>query len=120
MHEIGIANAILEAVQSEMVRHSGALPRKIVLRIGELAALDPDSLRFCFEVLTRDTDLASLELEIELCRRRHRCPVCSAEFTVADHDCRCPQCGQEKTEFISGDQLELAYIEVEEHEPDTA
>jgi len=29
----------------------------------------------------------------------------------------CPACGAEETEFVSGDELEIAYLEVEEHEP---
>lgn len=120
MHEIGIANSILEAVRSEMLRHPGTRLCKIGVRIGELAAVDPDSLQCCFGALIRGTDLASLELAIELCPRRHRCAECNFEFNVTDYDLRCPHCGAETTQFISGDQLELAYMEVEEHEPSTA
>ena len=57
MHEMGIACEVLAAVRSEAKRHPGKAPRKIGLRIGELAAVDPDALRFCFEAITRDTDI---------------------------------------------------------------
>jgi hydrogenase nickel incorporation protein HypA/HybF len=125
MHEIGIANSILDAVRAEAERHPGAQLRKVAIRIGELAAVDPDALRFCFEVLIRDTDLESLELEIEICSRRHRCGGCGAEFNVSGCEFQCPQCSEAHTECIGGDQLELAYLEVdeqevEEHEPSTA
>ncbi len=120
MHEIGIANSILDAVRSEAARYPQARPRRISVRIGELAAIDPDALAFCFTALTRDTGLESLKLVIERCPRRHRCPACCAEFDVAGYDFRCPQCGAENTEFLSGDQLELASMEVEEDEPGTA
>ena len=120
MHEIGIANSILDAVRAEAARHPGAEPCKVAVRIGKLAAVDVDALRFGFEALTRGTDLESLELEIELCLRRQRCRGCAAEFGVTGYEFQCAQCGEERTECIGGDQLELAYLEMEEHEPSAA
>ena len=124
MHEIGIANSILDAVRAEAALHPGGEPRKVAVRIGELAAIDADALQFAFEVLTRDTDLDSLELEIEICPRRQRCS-CGFEFNVSGYELQCPQCGERRSQCISGDQLELAYLEIEEremeeHEPSTA
>jgi hydrogenase nickel incorporation protein HypA/HybF len=84
-----------------------------------MAAIDPESLRFCFEVIIQDTDLESLELGIEVCPRRHRCRVCGNDFIVRDYDSRCPQCASLETTCISGDELELAYLEVEEYGPST-
>jgi len=120
MHEMGIADSILEAVRTEMVRCPESRATRVGVRIGELAAIDAESLRFCFDALKRDTDLAGLELEIEVCPRRHRCKLCRTEFTVRDYDFECPQCHGLASECLSGDQLDLAYVEVETHEPSTA
>ena len=117
MHEMGIANSILEAVQKEAQRYPGTRATKVGVRIGELAAIDADALTFCFEALSRDTDLQGLQLEIELSPRRHRCAACDCTFVVRDYDCRCPQCQEIATECISGDELALAYVEVEKDEP---
>ncbi len=117
---MGIANSILHAVRVEMARRPGCRPQKVGVRIGELAALDPDSLHFCFDALKGETGLERLELEIEFRHRRHRCEVCDREFDVRDYDLHCPACGQVTTLCIGGDELELAYLEVEEHEPSTA
>jgi len=119
MHELGIANSVLEAVKTEMGRRPGTYPCKVGVRIGEMAAIDPESLRFCFEVIIQDTDLESLELGIEVCPRRHRCRLCGNDFIVRDYDSRCPQCASLETTCISGDELELAYLEVEEYGPST-
>ncbi|MGO9405224.1 MAG: hydrogenase maturation nickel metallochaperone HypA [Terriglobales bacterium] len=120
MHEMGIANSVLEAVRTEMGLHPGTYPCKVGVRIGEMAAIDQDALRFCFEAIIHDTDLASLELGIEVCPRRHRCQECGREFIVRDYDSRCPQCTSLGTTCISGDELELAYLEVEEYGASTA
>jgi len=119
MHEMGIANSVLEAVRTEMGLHPGTYPCKVGVRIGEMAAIDQDALRFCFEAMIQETDLASLELGIETCPLRYRCQVCGRDFVVRDYDSRCSQCASPETTYISGDELELAYLEVEEYEPST-
>ena len=98
-----------------MARYPDSYPCRVGVRIGEMAAIDQDSLRFCFEAMIHDTDLASLELAIEVCPRCHRCQKCGQEFVVRDYDSRCPQCASLETRCIRGDDLELAYLEVEEN-----
>jgi hydrogenase nickel incorporation protein HypA/HybF len=120
MHEMGIANSVLEAVRTEMGLYPGTYPLRVGVRIGEMAAIDQDALRFCFEALVRETDLESLELGIEVCPRRHRCQACGRDFVVRDYDSRCPQCASLDTTCIGGDELELAYLEVEEYGASTA
>lgn len=112
---MGIANSILEAVTTEMLRYPGTYPTKVCVRIGELTAVDEESLRFCFEAISRETDLESLKLEVEICPRRHRCLACRREFTVDHYDFRCPQCAGPETQCCGGDELELGYLEVEEY-----
>jgi hydrogenase nickel incorporation protein HypA/HybF len=85
-----------------------------------LAAVDASALQFCFEVLVQDTELRHLRLEIEVVPRRHRCRDCATEFDVQDYDFRCPSCKAFAPECVGGDELELAFLEVEEHEPSTA
>jgi hydrogenase nickel incorporation protein HypA/HybF len=117
MHEMGIANSILDAVRTESSRYPGARPVKVGVRIGEMAAIDADSLRFCFEAMVRDSDLDGLELEVELCARQHICRQCSRQFPVKDYEFECPACGAFCPECVAGDELELAYVEVDEDEP---
>ena len=114
---MGIAYSVLAAVRTESQRHHGQVPRKVGVRIGEMAALDPEALRFCFEAITRDTDMKSLELEIEVCPLRYRCRQCGHEFNVRDYEIQCPQCASMKTECVGGQELDLAYLEVDEDEP---
>jgi hydrogenase nickel incorporation protein HypA/HybF len=116
MHELSIAHAVLEAVRTEALRLNGRRPAKVGVRMGELAAVDPEALRFCFEALVRESDLDSMQIEIEFCPRRHRCSQCENVFAVANFSCECPVCGSADTRFVSGDELELAYLEVEEDE----
>lgn len=87
MHEMGIACSVLEAVHRELRLHPGQRASKIAIRIGEFAGVDTESLRFCFEVIAKESEPGPLELEIEWCR-------------VED--------GRR------GDELELAYLELDD------
>ena len=114
MHELSIANSVVEAVRAEAARRPGARVLKVGLRVGELAGVDCDALSFCFEALVRETELEPLALEIEPCPQRNRCSRCGQTFAVADYEIACPACGAPQTDCIGGDELELAYLEVEE------
>jgi len=114
VHELGIATSILETVREETRKHAGARPTCVCVRIGEIAAVNPEALRFAFEALTRETDLERLALDIEICPLRFRCTGCQGVFEVNDFAPACPKCGAQQTECVGGDELEIAYLEVED------
>ena len=89
MHEMGIASSVLDAVHKELQRYPGQRAARVGLRIGEFAGVDTESLRFCFEIAARTSDLAPLQLEIEWCRLE---------------------------DGRRGDELDLAYLEMEDAE----
>ena len=86
---------------------------KIGLRIGEWSGVDQDSLRFCFEALVR-SERNSPELEIEYLPRQNRCPQCSRLFRLKNFEIACPGCGWPVTEPVSGDEMDIAFVELEE------
>jgi len=113
MHELSIAESILEAVRKELVNHPGAHPIRVGLRIGELAAVDVDSLAFCFEAVLAGTDWEGLQLDARVCPQRRRCNDCGNEFAVVEYNARCTVCASSSTKTISGDELDFDYLEVE-------
>ena len=117
MHEMGIANSILEGVAKELQRRPGSRAVKVGVRIGELAGVDPDALSFAFEALTIETEFQGLAIEVEYVAPRSRCRACKNEFEVHNYELLCPACGSLNTERISGDELEFKYLEIEEAVP---
>ena len=114
MHELGIAASILECVEKEAQRYPHSHIAKVGIKIGELAGVDPDALQFGFEVLVKDTEWEPLALEVEFVPRRQRCAKCVHEFRMTEFDPRCPRCGDFATVCISGEELDIAYMEVDE------
>jgi hydrogenase nickel incorporation protein HypA/HybF len=113
MHELSIAESILEAVRKELVSYPGARPTRVGLRIGELAAVDVDSLSFCFEAVLRGTEWESLRLDAQVCRQRRICKDCGKEFAVVKYKASCPACASANTKPSGGDELDFDYLEVE-------
>lgn len=120
MHELGIATSILETVEAEAKRNPRVSFTEVGVRIGAVAGVDVDSLTFGWEAITKDTKWESLKLVIELVPRKNRCTFCGNTFEVRDYEIQCPACGSLNTESISGDELDMAYIEAEEREETTA
>lgn len=113
MHELSIAQSLLEAVRAEAEGRPRTRIVKVGLRVGELAGVNAEALRSCFESLVRGTKLDPLELEIELGPRRQRCPACGHTFAVTNYRFACPLCHASPTQCVGGDELEMVYLEVE-------
>lgn len=114
MHEIAIASSILETVDAEARKRPGEKIIVVGLRIGELSSIDRDALTFAFEALTRETPWENLRVEIEWCPRRQKCQGCGEEFAVKNYEMACPNCGEGRSTCISGTELDIAYLELEE------
>jgi hydrogenase nickel incorporation protein HypA/HybF len=114
VHELGIAASILDCVQAEAQRRPGAHISKVGIRVGELSGVDADALRFGFECLIKDTEFEPLQIAIDMVPRVQRCPQCANEFRMTDYNPQCPRCGEFMTSCISGEELDIAYMEVDE------
>jgi hydrogenase nickel incorporation protein HypA/HybF len=114
MHELGIAESILNRVKQESAQRGGARVTKVGVRIGQLSGVDPAALSFGFEVLVKDTPFESLALEIDFRKRVQRCAGCAREFETDMLFRACPDCGSDDTTCIAGDELDIAFIELED------
>ncbi len=114
MHELSIASAVLDQLEGELARRPGSRFTKVGLRIGDLAGVDADALTFGFDALVKDSHWEPLALEIETIKRRQQCPRCKHEFEAEHWSTACPSCGNAATITIAGEELQIAYIEVDE------
>lgn len=64
MHELGIAQSILETVERE-AGSRGARPRRVGVAIGPWAGVNPAALTFAWEALMRGTNHDGVELVVE-------------------------------------------------------
>jgi hydrogenase nickel incorporation protein HypA/HybF len=114
VHELSIAQSVVESVRSELAARPGhARLVAVGLRVGELSGVQSDALRFSFEIIVKDTELEHARLDIEEVPVTSRCRACEREFRVANFDPTCPGCGSLDTVPAGGDELQLSYLELE-------
>jgi len=117
MHEIGIALQIVDIAAASIPPNIGkARVEKVNLRIGKLAAVVPESLRFCFEMAAKDTPLQGALLNIEELPVVAKCNDCGIQWTIRGLLFRCEKCQSSSIEIISGRELDIQSIEIAEGE----
>jgi hydrogenase nickel incorporation protein HypA/HybF len=115
MHELALVEAVIQAVEEKLPAELGAQRGvrvvRVRLRVGPLAAVVPDAMRFCFDVCTRGTRLDGAALEIELAEVEARCRSCDARFLLASALPLCA-CGSADLAIERGDELLIRDVEV--------
>ena len=114
MHELGIAENILDIVRRSVPDGRASAVKKIRLRVGPFAGVVPDSLKFCFDVLSGDVGMVNAALQIEQTPLTALCRDCGKESEVKNFVFICPACGGGNMEIISGKELEVVEIELED------
>jgi len=115
MHELAIAEALIEQVGEELDRagESGAVKR-LELAVGRLSGVHCDCLRFAFSLLSPGTRADGAELSIREPPAVSRCRQCAASTEIAEMVIDCPQCGSPDIAIEEGRELLLESIEIAE------
>ncbi len=83
---------------------------RIVLQIGGFSGVEPEALRFAFEILKRDTVAAGAELEIERMPIVLFCRDCETDYMGEMDDLRCPVCEKADNELKHGREMIIKTI----------
>jgi hydrogenase nickel incorporation protein HypA/HybF len=117
MHELALAQSLIDVARRQAALHHARRVNSLHLIIGEAMAVDPSSLRFCFDLLAAESpEMAGAALLIEETPHRGRCRRCGAEFAIAEFSAQCPACGAWETEVISGAEFQLQGMDIDEAE----
>jgi len=115
MHEMGIALQIIEIAKASLPPDLADVRIETVnLKIGKLAAVVPESLRFCFEVAAKDTQLEGAKLAIEELPVVAKCKDCHTQWTISGPAFSCENCDSGALEILSGRELDIESIEIAE------
>jgi hydrogenase nickel incorporation protein HypA/HybF len=109
MHEMGITQSIV-AIVSEQA--AGRKVKRVTLEIGKLAAIMPDAIRFCFDVVAQGSALDGAALDILEIPGRARCLDCGGDVLLIDVFGSCA-CGSRKLERLTGEELNIKSMELE-------
>jgi len=113
MHELSIAQSIIEIVFDHVPPPQRELVRTVRVRVGAASGVVPESLEFCFSAVVVEGPLASATIEIESVPFVLRCGACGTETSAESGIPICADCGA-PAEILSGTELQVKEIELAE------
>jgi hydrogenase nickel incorporation protein HypA/HybF len=116
MHELSVAQSIVDIVLQHLPKEDHVAVKSVGLRLGEMAGIVPDSLEFCFSAITQGTPLEGATLAIEHVPLRAHCNDCGVDGNIEPTLFACPTCGGRSLVILSGREMQVKDIEVEEGE----
>ena len=112
MHEMAIAEGILDIAQSHARTHEAQRIERIHLLLGELSGVETEALSLAFSSVIRGTIAENAALTWERVPLTGRCHDCGRERRIRPADYLCPDCGG-GMEFTHGREMRVDYIEME-------
>lgn len=113
MHEMSLAESVLQLIEDAAVREGFRHVRSITLEIGRLSAVEPDAMRFCFDAVIRGSIAEGASLEIVEQPGGGWCAQCGEQVEVDDRIAQCPKCGGFQVTLNRGTDMKLKALEVE-------
>ncbi len=110
LHELGIMIEVVSQVESFAIENNVMSMEALVLQIGELSSVVPDYLKKIYPMAAEGTMLENTRLEIEIIPGNARCKACSQVYNLLQENGKCPQCGSEQKELLSGREFFIKEI----------
>jgi hydrogenase nickel incorporation protein HypA/HybF len=113
MHELSIAQSILDVAVSHAELAGAHRITGINLVIGQLTSAVDDSIQFYWDVIAEGTLAQGARLHFNRIPAMLRCGDCGAVFAPTTDSFDCPTCHSRTVGVCSGDELRVESLEVE-------
>lgn len=113
MHELSIVCGICELLNKKVLEYGASKVVQVSIKAGELAGIEEQTLRGCFEIVSQATPAEGAELVIERVPIKVRCRSCGNEYETGIPFSSCAVCANESIEIIQGNELYIESIAVE-------
>ena len=113
MHEMSLAEGIRGIVENAARQGSFGQVKSVVVEIGALSSVEVDALRFCFEVVMRDTVAEGAQMEVVDVPGAGWCMPCEQTVPIGQLYDPCPNCGSYQVQATAGTEMRVRELEVE-------
>jgi hydrogenase nickel incorporation protein HypA/HybF len=110
MHELSICDSIARAATQHA---DGRRVRSVQLRVGALRQVVPDTLIFCWSVVSRGPLLEGSTMDIEQVPGVIECRDCGTRSELNRFVLRCPDCAGGAVTVVAGEELLIVSIDVD-------
>ena len=112
MHEMSLCEGIRRIIEDQAEAQCFKTVRRVRLEIGRFAGVEPDALRFGFDVAMRGSVAENARLEIIELPGRAFCFDCAETVEIANRLAPCPGCGGARLTPAGGDEMRIRDLEV--------
>ncbi|MEO7964515.1 MAG: hydrogenase maturation nickel metallochaperone HypA [Gemmatimonadaceae bacterium] len=114
MHELSIAQGIVELATEAAARAKAERVVSVNLKVGRLSGIEPGALQFSYDIVAEGTILEGSRLTIIDVPLVVWCAHCLKEIElVSVQQFRCPTCATPCGEIRSGRELNIESLEIE-------
>ncbi len=114
MHELPVTQSLLDIVKNKAVEINARKVIRINAVVGELSGVEPDCVKFYFDVLKTEYGMDETTLEFTRVPALLTCRDCQQEFHTEEIPWICPQCSGLNLNINKGSECYIESIEVDE------
>lgn len=107
MHELSLLENVREILESHALSQNFAKVTQVTLEIGQLSGVEPDALRFGFDVAMKGSLAEDAELIISALAGLGICRQCGLEVELETSYDPCPHCGSPFVKVIQGAEMKI-------------
>ncbi|MBI3481147.1 MAG: hydrogenase maturation nickel metallochaperone HypA [Nitrosomonadales bacterium] len=113
MHEMSLAESVLQLIEDEARNQGFSRVKTVCLEIGQLACVEKESMRFCFDAVVHGSIAERAQLEIIETAGQGICASCALEQPIVALHEACSNCGSHEIRVICGDAMRVIELVVE-------
>jgi hydrogenase nickel incorporation protein HypA/HybF len=113
MHEMSLAEGVLQLIEDSAKTQDFSRVKTVWLEIGQLAGVEVEAMKFCFDAVVRDSIAENAKLEIIEIPGQAWCLHCAEVVHVTALYDACPQCGSHQVQVTGGNEMRVKELDVE-------
>jgi hydrogenase nickel incorporation protein HypA/HybF len=120
MHELSVCLSLLQEVERVARENNAGRVTRIVVTVGPLSGVEPDLLQNAYPLAVAGTVAEDAVFQIDLSEIVVKCSQCGTESRARPNRLICGACGDYRTELVSGDEMILQSLELDDIDSATA
>ena len=112
MHEMSLAEGVLQLIEDAARKQEFSKVTTVWLEIGQLAGVEVEAMKFCFDAVTRGSLVEGAQLEIISLPGSGWCMPCAASIAMSEVFGTCPHCGSHQVQVTGGTEMRVKELEV--------
>ncbi len=113
MHEMSLCEGVLKILEQNACTQGYRRVKTVWLEIGVLSCVEPEAMRFSFDLVMDGSLAEGATLEIVRMPGEAWCMQCARTVKVNQRYDACPDCGGYQLQVTTGDEMRIKELEVE-------